>query len=98
MPSTPPAWCCRSTAARPRGAGNAMAATSAEERLATLGIALPAVPQPLGAYVPAVQSGALLFVSGMLPIVGGEAQVVGRLGRELDIEQARGAARTAALN
>jgi enamine deaminase RidA (YjgF/YER057c/UK114 family) len=75
-----------------------MAAVGAEERLAALGIALPAAPQPFGAYVPAVQSGAWLFVSGMLPVVGHEPQLVGRLGRELDVEQARRAARVAALN
>jgi enamine deaminase RidA (YjgF/YER057c/UK114 family) len=77
---------------------SAVAAVTAEERLAGLGIQLPAVPQPLGAYVPAVQSGAWLFVSGMLPIGGHEPQFVGRLGRELDVEQARRAARAAALN
>ncbi|HWU86248.1 MAG TPA: RidA family protein [Kofleriaceae bacterium] len=75
-----------------------MAAGSVEERLAALGIALPAAPQPLGAYVPAVQSGAWLFLSGMLPILGHEPQFIGRLGRELDVEQTRSAARAAALN
>ena len=75
-----------------------MASVSADERLAALGIVLPAAPQPFGAYVPAVQSGALLFLSGMLPTTGHEARFVGRLGRELDVGQAREAARVAALN
>jgi enamine deaminase RidA (YjgF/YER057c/UK114 family) len=48
--------------------------------------------------VPAVQSGAWLFVSGMLPILGHEPQLVGRLGRELDVDEVRRAARAAALN
>ena len=39
---------------------------TAEDRLAELGIHLPDTPTPFGAYVPAVQSGSLLFLSGML--------------------------------
>ena len=83
-------------AARRRGAGSAVVA--AEERLAELGLELPAAPTPFGAYVTAVQSGALLFLSGMLPTTGHEARFVGRLGRELDVDQARAAARAAGLN
>lgn len=75
-----------------------MATVTAEKRLHELGIALPEAPTPFGAYVPAVQSGALLFLSGMLPTSGHEARVVGRLGRELDVDQAREAARLATLN
>jgi enamine deaminase RidA (YjgF/YER057c/UK114 family) len=75
-----------------------MAARGAEERLAALGITLPPAPQPFGAYVPAVRSGAWLFVSGMLPTLGHDALVVGRLGRELDVDETRRAARAAALN
>jgi enamine deaminase RidA (YjgF/YER057c/UK114 family) len=75
-----------------------MGTLEAEERLAALGIELPDAPTPFGAYVEAVQSGALLFLSGMLPTTGHEARWVGRLGRELDVDQARGAARGAALN
>jgi enamine deaminase RidA (YjgF/YER057c/UK114 family) len=42
----------------------------AEQRLKELGIKLPAPPQPFGAYVEAVQTGNLLFLSGMLPTEG----------------------------
>ena len=42
--------------------------TTAEDRLAKLGIHLPDAPTPFGAYVPAVQTGTLLFLSGMLAI------------------------------
>jgi len=42
--------------------------TSAEHRLQELGIVLPNAPHPLGAYVEAVQTGSLLFLSGMLPV------------------------------
>jgi enamine deaminase RidA (YjgF/YER057c/UK114 family) len=77
---------------------SAVAAGSADQRLAELGLQLPEAPAPLGAYVPAVQSGSLLFLSGMLPTAGHEPRFIGRLGRELDVDQARAAARAAALN
>jgi enamine deaminase RidA (YjgF/YER057c/UK114 family) len=71
---------------------------SAERRLQDLGIVLPSAPHPLGAYVEAVQSGNLLFLSGMLPIKDGKPQYVGRLGKELDTDAGRDALRTATLN
>jgi enamine deaminase RidA (YjgF/YER057c/UK114 family) len=71
---------------------------SAERRLLDLGIVLPNAPHPLGAYVEAVQSGSLLFLSGMLPIKDGNLQYVGRLGKELDADAGRDALRTATLN
>ncbi|WP_433969905.1 RidA family protein [Tunturiibacter gelidiferens] len=63
-----------------------------------LGIVLPNAPRPFGAYVEAVQSGGLLFLSGMLPIRDGKPQYVGRLGKELDADAGRDALRTATLN
>ena len=71
---------------------------SAEQRLKELGIKLPAPPEPFGTYAEAVQTGNLLFLSGMLPTEGREAKFVGRVGAELDVEAARKAARLAALN
>jgi enamine deaminase RidA (YjgF/YER057c/UK114 family) len=71
---------------------------SAEQRLKELGIKLPAPPEPFGSYVEAVQTGNLLFLSGMLPTEGHGAKFVGRVGAELDIETARQAAQLAALN
>ena len=71
---------------------------SAERRLQDLGIALPKAPHPLGAYVEAVQTGSLLFLSGMLPVKEGELQFVGRLGKDLDESAGRDALRTATLN
>ena len=71
---------------------------SAERRLKELGISLPAPPAPFGAYVEAVQTGNLLFLSGMLPTAGHGAQFVGRVGGELDVEAGRKAARLASLN
>jgi enamine deaminase RidA (YjgF/YER057c/UK114 family) len=71
---------------------------SAERRLQGLGIVLPNAPHPLGAYVEAVQSGNLLFLSGTLPVKDGKLQYVGRLGDELDSDAGRDALRTATLN
>jgi len=71
---------------------------SAEHRLQELGIVLPDAPHPLGAYVEAVQSGSLLFLSGMLPVKDGKLQFVGRLGKDLDESAGRKVLRTATLN
>ena len=70
----------------------------AERRLQKLGIVLPDAPHPLGAYVEAVQSGSLLFLSGMLPVKDGKLQFVGRLGKDLDESAGRKVLRTATLN
>src|SRR5205823_12483288 len=71
---------------------------SAEQRLKELGIKLPAPPEPFGIYVEAVQTGNLLFLTGMLPTEGREAKLTGRVGSELDVEAGRKAAHLAALN
>ena len=71
---------------------------SAEGRLQELGIELPAAPSPFGSYVETVQTGNLLFFSGMLPVVDHKPKYVGRLGKELDAEAGRDAAYTAALS
>jgi len=71
---------------------------SAEQRLIELGITLPAPPEPFGTYAEAVQTGNLLFLTGMLPTEGGSAKFIGRVGAELDVEAGRQAARQAALN
>src|SRR5258708_16635568 len=76
----------------------ATSTATAEERLAKLGIHLPAAPTPFGAYVPAVQTGNLLFLSGMLATSGHTATVVGIVGKDLDVNAGRKAAYTAALN
>jgi hypothetical protein len=69
---------------------------TAEDRLAEFGIRLPDAPTPFGAYVPAVQTGNLLFLSGMLATSGHTATVVGVVGKDLDVKAARAAAHTAA--
>src|SRR5438477_5308312 len=72
--------------------------SGAEQRLRELGIKLPAPPAPFGTYVEAVQTGNLLFLTGMLPTEGRVAKFVGRVGAELDVEAGREAAHLAALN
>src|SRR6201987_3831837 len=71
---------------------------SAEAQLKKLGIRLPAPPEPFGTYAEAVQTGNLLFLTGMLPTEGRAAKFIGRIGAELDVEAGRKAARLAALN
>src|SRR4030088_2129178 len=71
---------------------------SAEQQLKELSIKLPAPPQPFGTYVEAVQTGNLLFLTGMLPTEGRAAKFIGRVGAELDVEAGRQAAYLAALN
>jgi enamine deaminase RidA (YjgF/YER057c/UK114 family) len=71
---------------------------SAEDGLKGLGIDLPTPPSPLGAYVEAVQTGNLLFLSGTLPVEGGTPKFLGRIGGELSIEDGRLATRLATLN
>jgi enamine deaminase RidA (YjgF/YER057c/UK114 family) len=72
--------------------------TSAEQRLQELGIQLPTPPEPFGIYAEAVQTGNLLFLTGMLPTVGREAKFIGRMGAELDVQTGREAAYLASLN
>ena len=70
----------------------------AEERLKELHIEVPQVQAPLGAYVPAVISGNLIYLSGQLPLVNGELLYTGKLGSEVTIEQGMEAARIASIN
>ena len=78
--------------------GDGSRLATAEQRLRQLGIKLPATPEPFGTYAEAVQTGNLLFLTGMLPTAGREAKFIGRLGAELDVEGCHKAARLAALN
>jgi enamine deaminase RidA (YjgF/YER057c/UK114 family) len=71
---------------------------TAEERVAGLGVRLPDAPTPFGAYVPAVRTGNLLFLSGMLATSGHAATAVGVVGKDLDVKAGRQAAYVAALN
>jgi enamine deaminase RidA (YjgF/YER057c/UK114 family) len=77
--------------------GKGLQLDGADRRLEDLGIQLPAPPTPFGTYVETLQTGNLLFFSGMLPVVDHKPKFVGRLGKELDAEAGRDAAYTAAL-
>ena len=68
------------------------------ERLRELGLELPAVATPAGAYLPARRSGSLVFTAGQLPLVDGVLPVTGKVGAEVDPDTAYGLARTCALN
>ncbi|MDQ1704512.1 MAG: hypothetical protein QOF18_878 [Frankiaceae bacterium] len=69
-----------------------------EERLAELGLKLPAVAAPVAAYVPAVRSGDLVWTSGQLPFVDGELRATGKVGAEVEPDDAKALARICALN
>ena len=69
---------------------------SIDERLSQLGITLPDAVRPLGAYVPAVRAGSLVFLSGHVSTVL-DPPIRGRLGGDLDIEAGRRAARGVAI-
>ena len=71
---------------------------SISARLAELGIQLPAVAAPVAAYVPAVVHGGLVYTSGQLPFTDGQLPATGKLGAGIDPEDAKGYARTCALN
>ena len=71
---------------------------SIDQRLRELSIELPPAVQPLGSYCTAVQAGSLLFLSGHVPLRDGKMEHVGKLGRELTVEQGQAAARFTALN
>lgn len=67
------------------------------ERLAELGIDLPSMAAPLGAYLPARRSGSQVLTSGQLPIGADGKIITGRLGAGLDVAQGQRAARVAVL-
>jgi enamine deaminase RidA (YjgF/YER057c/UK114 family) len=71
---------------------------SVEQKLKELGLILPQPPKPLANYVPAVQSGNLLFISGHGPYNDGTVKISGKVGRELTIEEGYLVARNVALN
>ncbi|WP_283139748.1 RidA family protein [Rhizohabitans arisaemae] len=75
-----------------------MSDTSPEKRVAELGLTLPEVAAPLAAYVPAVRTGSYVYTSGQLPTVDGKLLAAGKVGAEVDVEQAKELARTCALN
>jgi enamine deaminase RidA (YjgF/YER057c/UK114 family) len=68
------------------------------ERLIELGLVLPPVTTPAGAYVPAVRTGSLVFTAGQLPLVEGTLAATGKLGAEIGTERGQQLTRRCALN
>ena len=77
--------------------GGAMAG-EVEARLAALGITVPEAAAPVANYVGYVKSGNLVFVSGQVPIEGGEFKFQGKVGAEISVEDGQAAARICAVN
>ena len=71
---------------------------SIEQKLAELGLELPSVATPAGAYVPAVISGNLVFTAGQIPLVDGVLMATGKVGNEISAEFAKEIAQRCALN
>lgn len=69
-----------------------------DARLAQLGLTLPAASTPAANYVPTVQSGNLVFVAGQITLENGQLKHLGKLGREISIEEGQQAAKLCALN
>lgn len=71
---------------------------SIDDRLRELNLTLPPAPKPLASYVPAVQTGNLLVISGQVPIENGRVLQPGKLGAELSVEEGQQLARLCVLN
>ena len=69
-----------------------------EIKIEGLGLKLPDAPKPVAAYIPAKQSGNLVFTAGQLPMVNGELVSKGLLGQDVEIDEANKAARICTLN
>lgn len=67
-------------------------------RLAELGITLPEPPRPVAAYVPAVRTGSLIYISGQIPILDGKLVATGPVPSKVTLEEATLAARRCAIN
>lgn len=72
--------------------------SSIEQKIRDYGLILPETSKPLAAYIPAVQSGNLVFTSGQLPMIDGVLAATGKVGSEVSQEQAKALAETCALN
>jgi enamine deaminase RidA (YjgF/YER057c/UK114 family) len=69
-----------------------------EQKLDQMGIELPMPPDPVGAYVSIVRTGELVFTAGQLPLLDGSLIAEGKVPSQVSVEQARTAARQAAMN
>ncbi len=74
------------------------AQSSVEQRVAALGLTVPEVAAPVAAYVPAVVTGSYVFTSGQLPFVDGKLPRTGKVGAEVNQDDAADLAQLCALN
>jgi len=75
-----------------------MIAKAYADRLAERGLTLPTVSAPAGAYVGHTRGGAILYVSGQIPVAAGDILYRGRVGERIGLEEAQRAAELCALN
>jgi enamine deaminase RidA (YjgF/YER057c/UK114 family) len=73
-------------------------ASKIELILRDFNLSLPEAPKPVAAYIPAKQTGNLVFTAGQLPMVNGELISKGLLGQDVEIDEASKAARICTLN
>jgi len=71
---------------------------SVRDNLRDLGLEVPVAAKPVAAYVPAIRTGNLIFTAGQLPLVNGQMVATGKVGQEVDVEQAKKLAEVCALN
>jgi len=71
---------------------------SVRDSLRDLGLEVPVAAKPVAAYVPATRTGNLIFTAGQLPLVNGEMVATGKVGQEVDVDQAKKLAEVCALN
>ncbi len=71
---------------------------SVRDNLRDLGLEIPVAAKPVAAYVPAIRTGNLVFTAGQLPLVNGQMVATGKVGQEVDVEQAKKLAEVCALN
>ena len=71
---------------------------SVRDSLRDLGLEVPVATKPVAAYVPAMRTGNLIFTAGQLPLVNGQMVATGKVGQEVDVDQAKKLAEICALN
>jgi enamine deaminase RidA (YjgF/YER057c/UK114 family) len=71
---------------------------SPEDKIKELGIELPEAPTPLGSYIPALRTGNLVFLSGILPLRRGKLIKQGKVGKDLSLDEAKEEAKAATIN
>ena len=69
-----------------------------EEKLKKLNIKIPVAPKPLASYIPVTRVGNLVFTAGQIPLENGTLKYKGKIGKEIDLETGKEAAKLCAIN